>query len=163
LPIYQRRKTEMYLGKGVKIAQEDRLSLILRTCPYIGNYLRSLTVKMKELDTRVAPNQHAVIVGSSGSTKTTLGKHIAIEQKIEAGEGGLLIDAKEDDESLSHYTIRKLAAVGWDPARCVVLDFYSKFGYFLLDFLEIDPDNEHSPYEVTEEAVTATSLLSNLR
>ena len=46
-------------------------------------------MKKKELDTKEAPSQHVILVGSAGSTKTSLIKKTEINHKIEQGEGGL--------------------------------------------------------------------------
>src|SRR5262249_7306733 len=139
-------------------------SLILRSCPLFGSYLQHLMANTKELETQKAPSPHVLVAGSTGSTKTSLLKSKEINPRIEKGDGGiLLIDGKTDDGGMQSYTIRRLAEAQWDPAKVFVLDFFSPYGFPLIDFLATDPTDSYSPYKVAGEIVSATALLSNLR
>src|SRR5438132_1606447 len=44
-----------------------------------------------------------------------------------------------------------------------IRDFFSKFGHPVIDFLEDDPNDEFSAFQLTEELVTATALISTSR
>jgi hypothetical protein len=83
-----------------------------------------------------------------------------IDEQIDKGAGGLVMDAAK---GLKDHVIHRLAEKGWPTDIVVVVDFFFPYGYPVLDFLQDDSDDNLSPFEVVEEVVSATALLSNLR
>jgi hypothetical protein len=83
-----------------------------------------------------------------------------IDELIEKQQGFMPVSAHRD---IINYTIRRLAEVGWPPEKFVLIDFFNKLGHPVIDFWEDDPDDDLSPYQITEEFVSATALVSGLR
>ena len=83
-----------------------------------------------------------------------------INQQIDRGMGGLVMDGKEGKESLSQWTIQRLAEVGWDPEKCFILDFYSPFGHPQIDPL-YDPTDTVNWSQISNELVDATTVAGN--
>ncbi len=154
----------MQLGRGRPISQDKWFDLFLWAAPWWGHKLLELLKPFKVIDTDAlnAVNPFQLWCGAMGTGKTNLAHH-QINQQIDAGLGGIVMDAKEGQESLCTYTIQRLAEVGKDPEHVFILDFFSPFGSPQIDLLYDAQDDEISNFTVVEELVSATALLSTAR
>ena len=154
----------MQLGRGRPISQDKWFDLFLWSAPWWGHKLLELLKPFKVIDTDAlnAVNPFQLWCGAMGTGKTNLAR-FQIHQQIDAGLGGIVMDAKEGQESLCTYTIQRLAEVGKDPEHVFILDFFSPFGSPQIDLLYDAQDDEISNFTVVEELVSATALLSTAR
>src|SRR5438445_351653 len=146
----------MNLGNGRVLKQESKHQILARSFPVFGEWIHDVIWRPKLLKNDDAPNQFILTCGSAGSGKTNFSE-LAIDEQIEKGLGGWVMDAAQ---TLKNHTIRRLAEVGWDPKKVFVVDLFSEHGCPALNLLR---HTDISPYEVVEELVSATALMSNLR
>jgi hypothetical protein len=154
----------MLLGMGRILKQESQRSIKVRTLPLpmgLAEKLHQTIWRRKEVKNEVppTPNAFSLLVGSAGSGKTNLAK-LWINELIEKHQGFLTMDAAG---GLRDYTIQRLADVGWPAEKFALIDFFSPHGHPVIDFLQDDPEDDISPYQITEELVSATAQLSTVR
>lgn len=154
----------MKLGRGRAITQPKSWQAVLWSAPAFGRRLFNCLQPFKDIDTvsLKAGNPFQLVVGQMGFGKTNLGRH-QINQQIEKGLGGLVMDAKSGKESLVTYAVQRLTEVGYDPEKVFINDYFSKFGHPMQDYLYDDRKDDVSWFEIVEELVSATAQLSLLR
>jgi hypothetical protein len=152
----------MHLGRGRKISQPSSLEAWLWSAPGLGRLVYDLWRPFKDITNDGAVNPFILMTGRAGSTKTNLEKKLVKEQ-IDKGGGGIVLDGKAGDESLEQFTIRYLAEQGWPAEKVFILDFFSKYGHPMFDLLYDDIQDHLSWYEVVEELVSVTALMSTAR
>ncbi len=151
----------MILGNGRVVRQLSERELLVRSFPILGEWIYDMIWKPTLLTTDEAPNQFGLICGSAGSGKSNFTKKL-INDQFKKGGSFLCLDAAGD---LRDYTIQRAVELDWPPQKFVLIDFFPPQGmsYPVIDFLEDDPNDDLSPYQLCEELVTATSLISTSR
>ena len=143
-------------GKGRPIKQESKRQASVRAIPLWGQKLHQKLWKPQALTNDNAPNQFSLVTGSAGSGKTNLAR-LWIDELI-ANEQGFEVTSAHRD--IINHAIGRMAEKGWPAEKFVLVDFFNPLGHPVIDFFEDDPDDEISPFQLTEEFVSATALVS---
>jgi hypothetical protein len=154
----------MQLGRGRPVQQPKKFDLLVRSVPFAGATLLERIKPSKSIttDEPKALNPFQLWVGQTGSGKTNAMKY-QIRQQREHNLGGLVMDAKEGDQSLCDFTIRLLAETGASPDDVFIFDPFHPYGSPQQDFLYDDQKDHISWFKVVEELVSMTVAIAHGR
>jgi hypothetical protein len=150
-------KGSLQFGSGRPIKSDSTSDLWVYSLPWVGKFFFEALNPLESITNDGANNPFQLVCGEMGTGKTNYEKHL-INQQIERGGGGLVMDGKEGKESLSLWTIQRLAEVGWDPEKCFILDFFSEFGHPQVDPLYDAVGDNINWSQISNELVDATTV-----